>query len=96
METRGRQQRSLRIERAGMTTIQRFFTAVLPQKWADDMRAESQAWRIRCCGCGASRSIWDAGGIRWKAASVSKRTLVRCSHCGGLRAAVIERAGEAA
>jgi hypothetical protein len=39
----------------------------------------------------ASRSVWDAGGIRWKAASVGKRTVVQCSRCGGLREAAIER-----
>jgi hypothetical protein len=74
-----------------MTLIQKFFSTVLPQKWADDMRAESQRWRIRCCSCGASRSLWDAGGIRWKAASVGKQTLAHCSRCGGRRAAAIER-----
>src|SRR5437868_15462154 len=70
-----------------MTLLQKFFFAVLPRKWAEDMRAQSQAWQIRCCTCGASRSVWDCGGIRWKAASVGKRTLAHCSHCGGLRAA---------
>jgi hypothetical protein len=79
-----------------MTLIQRFFTAILPKSWADDMRKESQAWRIRCCGCGASKSIWDAGGIRWKAVSIGKRMVVHCSHCGGYRAAAIERERAAA
>ena len=79
-----------------MTLIQRFFSTVLPRKQADAMRAESQAWRIRCCSCGASRSVWDAGGIRWNAASTGKRTLVHCSHCGGRRTAAIERVPAAA
>ena len=79
-----------------MTLIQKLFLAVLPKKWADDMQVESRAWRIRCCGCGASRSVWEAGGIRWRAASVGKRTVVHCSHCGGFRAAVIERVPAAA
>jgi len=78
-----------------MSLIQRFFMAILPKSWADDMRKESQEWRIRCCSCGASKSVWDVGGIRWKAYGV-KRTLVHCSHCGGFRAASVERVPAAA
>jgi translation initiation factor 2 beta subunit (eIF-2beta)/eIF-5 len=74
-----------------VSLVQRFFLAVLPQRWADDMRAESQAWMLRCTGCGASRSVWDLGGIRWKAASVGKRTVGYCSHCGGIRAVQVEK-----
>jgi hypothetical protein len=73
-----------------MTLIQRFFLAVLPKRWADSMRAESESWQIRCCTCGASRSVWEAGGIRWKAASIGKRRLVRCPQCKALRWAAIE------
>ncbi len=79
-----------------MSPLQKFFTAILPKSWADDMRRESQAWQIRCTGCGASKSIWDAGGIRWKAVSSGKRMLVRCSHCGGFRTAAVERLPAAA
>jgi Zn finger protein HypA/HybF involved in hydrogenase expression len=55
------------------------------------MRAESEAWRLRCSVCGATRSVWEAGGIRWKAAAVNKQTRAHCPHCGGLRATVVER-----
>jgi hypothetical protein len=79
-----------------MTLIQKFFMAVLPRKWAEDMRRESHEWRIRCTGCGASRSVWDVGGMRWKARSAGKLTLVHCSHCGGFRAAAVEREQAAA
>ena len=78
-----------------MSLIQRFMMAVLPTRWGDSMREESEAWRIRCCTCGTSRSIWDAGGIRWKAYSKGKRTLVRCSKCGWLRIAAIEKVPKA-
>jgi hypothetical protein len=78
-----------------MSVIQRLFMAVLPQKWAQGLKRESQAWRIRCCDCGLSRSVWDAGGIRWKANSVGKRTIVRCSQCSGVRTAEIERIPQA-
>jgi hypothetical protein len=75
----------------GMTAIQRFFMALLPQRWAEDMRVQSQSWQLRCCTCGATRSVWDAGLIRWKAASVGKRITVNCSQCGRFRMAAVER-----
>lgn len=74
-----------------MTRIQRFFMAVLPRRWADEMRAESQAWQMRCNSCGATRSVWDAGGIRWKAAAVRQQAPVYCPHCDGQRSATIQR-----
>ena len=74
-----------------MTFIQKFFLAILPQKWGESMRSESEQWQIRCCTCGASRSVWDAGGIRWKAASSGKRIMIRCEQCGALRAAAVEK-----
>jgi hypothetical protein len=63
-----------------MTFIQRFFTAVLPSAWAEEMRAESLSWMIRCT-CGFERSIWEIGGIRWKAKG-NPRKLTVCSRCG--------------
>ena len=65
-----------------MTFIQQFLTAVLPGEWADDMRAESLTWMMRCT-CGFERSIWESGGIRWKARG-SPRRLRICSQCGQL------------
>ncbi len=63
-----------------MTFIQRFLTGILPKAWAEAMRAESLTWMMRC-PCGFERSIWDSGGIRWKAKG-SPRRLWRCSRCG--------------
>jgi hypothetical protein len=63
-----------------MNTLQRLFTRLLPRAWAADMEAESRTWMLRC-PCGYEQSIWDAGGIRWKA-SGSPRTLRRCIQCG--------------
>ena len=75
-----------------MTAIQKLILNVLPNKLAEDIKAESQQWIIRCCTCGASRSFWEAGGIRWKAFSIRKRTVANCSKCGGSRKASIEKA----
>jgi hypothetical protein len=48
------------------------------------MEAESRAWKVRCETCGAERSVWDIGGIRWKAAG-NRRSLIMCQGCGGAR-----------
>ena len=73
-----------------MTAIQKIFLKILPQKWAEDMRKESEGWKIRCETCGQSRSVWEAGGIRWKAASVGKKMRVFCKQCGDMRTAAVE------
>ena len=62
------------------TLIQRFFLAILPRSWAESMVKDSKAWHA-CCPCGHSRSIWDLGGIRWKATG-TPRTRLRCPECG--------------
>jgi hypothetical protein len=46
------------------------------------MEAESRQWLAEC-PCGSSRSIWELGGIRWKAAG-QPRKLLRCPKCGEL------------
>jgi hypothetical protein len=45
------------------------------------MEAESRAWMMQCPHCGFERSVWDAGGIRYKAAG-SPRWYQRCASCG--------------
>jgi len=63
-----------------MSWIQRFFVAVFPASWARSMEADSRRWMIRC-RCGFERSVWDIGGIRWKARGNS-RNYMRCVSCG--------------
>jgi ribosomal protein S27E len=64
-----------------MSSIQKFFIRLLPKKWAEDMEAHSRSWIVRCGKCGFEQSIWDMGGIRWRAVGNS-RTYLRCRHCG--------------
>lgn len=45
------------------------------------MEAHSRAWRAKCPECGFERSIWELGGIRYKATG-KPRTLMRCPRCG--------------
>lgn len=63
-----------------MSLPQRFFKAILPKSWAKDMEAQSRLWIVRC-PCGHGASMWDLGGIRWKA-SGSPRMLKRCPAWG--------------
>jgi transposase-like protein len=63
-----------------MTLLQKLVLSLVPKKWAASLEAESRSWMIRC-PCGHEQSVWDAGGIRWKAAG-KPRWLHRCPRCG--------------
>ncbi len=63
-----------------MSAVQKFFQTILPKRLAEEMEDESRTSMVRC-PCGYERSIWDMGGIRWKAAGNPKRYL-RCPQCG--------------
>jgi predicted RNA-binding Zn-ribbon protein involved in translation (DUF1610 family) len=43
--------------------------------------AESRAWKATCPSCGKVTSIWDLGGLRYKAAGKPSRGF-RCAGCG--------------
>lgn len=64
--------------------VQTFFQRIMPRAWAEDMERESRLWRVQCQTCGRERSIWEMGGIRWKAYGES-RLLRRCPQCDQLR-----------
>lgn len=63
-----------------MNVVQRLITAVIPKRWAAALEAESRRWMMRC-PCGHERSVWEAGGIRYKAAGNPRRWLP-CPQCG--------------
>jgi len=65
-----------------MGAMRDFFLKVVPKAWAEDMEADSRKWIIRCNACGFEESIWDIGGIRWKATRNTKATVRRCKNCG--------------
>jgi hypothetical protein len=60
--------------------VQKLILAAVPRSWAAAMEAESKAWIARCESCGGERSIWDLGGIRWKAAGRPRRRF-ECPGC---------------
>ena len=43
--------------------------------------AQSKAWRAVCPNCGYSRSVWEMGGVMYKAAGTTRR-LITCPNCG--------------
>lgn len=63
-----------------MSSIQKFFAAIFPARWAKSMEAHSRSWMMRC-ECGYEKSIWDMGGIRWKARG-NPRSYRKCQECG--------------
>ncbi len=60
--------------------VQRLVLSLIPKSWGESIKAESRAWIMRC-PCGHEQSVWDAGGIRWKAAGRPQR-LLQCPACG--------------
>ncbi len=61
--------------------VQKLFTGMFSSSTAAEMEAHSRAWMLQCPKCGYERSIWDMGGIRYKAVGNS-RNLMRCVSCG--------------
>jgi hypothetical protein len=62
-----------------MSLGQRCFKALLPERWFAALEADSRCWMIQC-RCGHEHSVWDAGGIRYKAAG-KPRWYLRCPQC---------------
>ena len=58
---------------------------LLPQRWSSALRAESEQWLLTCPVCGTVRSVWDIGGVRYKAYSRGKITGVFCLTCRAWR-----------
>lgn len=63
-----------------MTFVQKLSRALLPKSWGDSIEAESRRWTLQC-PCGHEISVWDAGGIRWKAVGKPYRYWP-CPECG--------------
>ena len=64
-----------------LSGIQKFFIRIFPKRWAESMESDSRRWMMQCPNCGFERSIWDMGGIRWKA-SGNPRSYLKCPNCG--------------
>lgn len=63
-----------------MSLTQKLFSLLLPKRWMAAMEADSRAWMVQC-SCGFTRSVWELGGIRFKATG-QPRWYLRCPQCG--------------
>jgi hypothetical protein len=64
-----------------MSGLQRLITRLVPKRWAESMEADSRRWMLKCSNCGFERSVWEMGGIRWKATGNSRNYML-CTNCG--------------
>ena len=71
-------------------SLRDFLIRLAPARVAADMEAESRSWMVRCRTCGEERSIWELGGLRYKARGRPKR-VVRCERCARRRWADVYR-----
>jgi hypothetical protein len=62
------------------SSVQKLVSRVASPSTAEGMEAESRSWMIRCPYCGHERSVWEMGGVRYKASGKS-RQLRRCPQC---------------
>ncbi len=51
-----------------------------PQGLRERQEAESRKWMVQCARCGYEQSVWDWGGIRYKAAGTPRR-YKKCPRC---------------
>lgn len=63
-----------------MSFIQRLICSIVPKRIAHEIESESRGWKLTCDDCGASQSVWDAGGVRWKSKG-APRVKVQCAGC---------------
>jgi hypothetical protein len=71
-------------------TIRDRILACLPASLAASIEADSRRWGFDCPACDARSSIWEIGGVRWKAAGEPRR-LLRCPRCHARRMMRIHR-----
>ncbi len=64
-----------------MSRTQRWVLRVMPPSRRADIERESREWTMTCPG-GHTTSIWEMGGVRYKARSVGKISNGRCATCG--------------
>ena len=65
---------------AATSWTQRVILRFVSARTAQAMEDESRSWVMQC-ECGHTTSIWEMGGIRYKASSKGLRRLGRCAAC---------------
>lgn len=64
-----------------MPILRSLILKFVSRETAAKMEAESRKWKLKC-KCGHETNIWEIGGIRYKAFSRGKKTMIRCPTCG--------------
>ena len=73
-----------------MSPLQRLVLAALPKSRRADAEAESRAWHSVCTACSHAVSVWDLGGVRWKAVG-NPVTFRTCPACGARAKHTLEK-----
>jgi phage FluMu protein Com len=63
-------------------SLRNFILKFMSPKMRAEAEADSHKWMATCPRCQSVNSIWDIGGIRYKAVGGRPITLVRCPNCG--------------
>jgi transposase-like protein len=63
-----------------LSGTQKLFRAFTSRETFAAMENESRSWMMQCPNCKYEISVWDMGGIRWKAAGTPKYNRV-CPNC---------------
>ncbi|MDJ0768029.1 MAG: hypothetical protein QNJ12_04515 [Ilumatobacter sp.] len=64
-----------------MSRVQRLVSRFVSERTMERIELDSRSW-VMDCECGATTSIWEMGGVRYKASSAGKRHRGRCASCG--------------
>jgi hypothetical protein len=72
------------VEEAKQSGVQKLLTGMFSPATAARMEADSRMWMMQCPNCGWERSLWELGGIRYKAVG-NPRSLQRCPNCRQIR-----------
>ncbi len=64
-----------------MKALQNILRALVSDRVFKEMKAESEQWFFECLSCGFKRSVWEAGGIKYKATVRRKRAVGKCPEC---------------
>jgi hypothetical protein len=64
-----------------MPILRSLILKFVSRETAKKMEAESRKWKLTC-KCGHETDYWSIGGLRYKAASIGKKVMIRCPKCG--------------
>jgi hypothetical protein len=68
-----------KIEKMKLSLMQKIIKFFSSNAKFEEMMKESKQWKFKC-SCGQVSSIWDIGGIRYKAGGDSTKA-IRCPYC---------------